>query len=1043
MVNAPTVHTAPRYHFAPNHQSTANGTMPVSVPIGVSVGAPSVVGVVDANYGCSGQSVLKSSSYHGAAQYNDSSLSSSSHSAAHHHHHRFLSRSSGPLRTVPSLVRAPAPPLITMQSHGGQCRGHQRHQNHLEIGAPSILQDGSKKKRALPVPSKLDVRHYPLYEAANGSNPNHIPMLNGSPPAPIHHRHALSSLPEHRYRSMVQDAAKANDERAPPHRMGSGPNLKSVAVGVPRLVSQRSISHHDVSRYAATSRGSSIGSSISVQGRVRVLGQGQCSSSGAVPVAAPHPHPVRGRAQRVKSFPLGDSSVDRYIGIKRIGAGTFADIWEVYDRVDPQRKHWALKVLKAAKYRTSGSGGVGGSSCFGQRGGMGIGQQLQQQTTSAVDHCKLAKYESAMISEGNRIRKLNEKDRSGNIPIVRCKEVLVAGAHRNGNGNGNGNEDRHQICNQNGSHSHSHSHSVPLQRPCIVLELMGISLLQYIQICSSKNLVIGLRTVRAIAVQLFSAMSFLHGKGGYIHADLKPENVLITLEDSINGNLWTNIHPKIKVVDLGNALSYHRNINTFEVQSLYYRAPEVLFGNEISAAIDMWSIGCILVELININEFNRSRCRSRSSTSSNRCHQNHSARTPTASTNHHFAENEKRSIQKLAEYQPNEQQTGRRTDDSMAVSGIGPTSTSNLKRNLEPNSKSKMEITSRSNAKLQIGERQLTTASVSASASASGSGPIPGHTLQPQAQHGHDQLQAVDDEMVSVPAPAPAPSTSELQLNRNGQRQRQREGASIRQRRPMRRAHHALLACRSTVGLAQKIHSVLCQFPGFVYNPFYSFHYEQMAAAFVPPRVMTEFNASYQEMKAARKRKLCDRLSIETNETTTEYQQFIDLIAGLLDLDPATRFTSEDAIQHRFCIDAQYLEPPIISLLSTVYDSAYPIISISDDEERQKRIDLQVQQYQMIRHRVQQQQHPQPPRPKERAITTKNSAFNAAAFGSISPSNRASPKHNRAICAVNGCCQSNGGRNAHGADRGERIDHEHRQNTPGQQPPVKKMKLIL
>merc|ERR1719410_197473 len=131
-----------------------------------------------------------------------------------------------------------------------------------------------------------------------------------------------------------------------------------------------------------------------------------------------------------------------------------------------------------------------------------------------------------------------------------------------------------------------------------------------------------MRTVRGIAVQLFSAMSFLHGVGGYIHADLKPENVLITLDDSVGPRTFDNPFPRIRVVDFGNALSYYRNINTFEVQSLYYRAPEVLFGNEISAAIDMWSIGCILVDLININEFNRKtvkapnrqKCRSRSST---------------------------------------------------------------------------------------------------------------------------------------------------------------------------------------------------------------------------------------------------------------------------------------------------------------------------------------------------------------------------------------------------------------------------------------------
>jgi len=140
---------------------------------------------------------------------------------------------------------------------------------------------------------------------------------------------------------------------------------------------------------------------------------------------------------------------------------------------------------------------------------------------------------------------------------------------------------------------------------CIVLELMGVSLLQYTQIYEKNECVIPLVTVRYIAIQLFNALSFLHGIGGCIHADLKPENVLITLQHSINGHLTNNKYPNIKIVDFGNALSFNRKIKTFQVQSLYYRAPEVLFGNEVTSAIDLWSIGCILFELININKFNK------------------------------------------------------------------------------------------------------------------------------------------------------------------------------------------------------------------------------------------------------------------------------------------------------------------------------------------------------------------------------------------------------------------------------------------------------
>ncbi len=84
-----------------------------------------------------------------------------------------------------------------------------------------------------------------------------------------------------------------------------------------------------------------------------------------------------------------------------------------------------------------------------------------------------------------------------------------------------------------------------------VLELMGISLLQYTQLYEKNKCLIPLVSVRCIAIQLFNSLSFLHGIGGYIHADLKPENVLITLQHSINGNLMNNKYPNIKIVDLG------------------------------------------------------------------------------------------------------------------------------------------------------------------------------------------------------------------------------------------------------------------------------------------------------------------------------------------------------------------------------------------------------------------------------------------------------------------------------------------------------------
>lgn len=56
----------------------------------------------------------------------------------------------------------------------------------------------------------------------------------------------------------------------------------------------------------------------------------------------------------------------------------------------------------------------------------------------------------------------------------------------------------------------------------------------------------------------------------------------------------------IKVADFGLARSFGIPIPNFthEVETLWYRAPEILLGCECySLPVDMWSIGCIFAEL--------------------------------------------------------------------------------------------------------------------------------------------------------------------------------------------------------------------------------------------------------------------------------------------------------------------------------------------------------------------------------------------------------------------------------------------------------------
>lgn len=54
---------------------------------------------------------------------------------------------------------------------------------------------------------------------------------------------------------------------------------------------------------------------------------------------------------------------------------------------------------------------------------------------------------------------------------------------------------------------------------------------------------------------------------------------------------------RIKIVDLGNACWVHKHFTT-DVQTREYRAPEVIIGATYGPAIDVWSVACIVFELL-------------------------------------------------------------------------------------------------------------------------------------------------------------------------------------------------------------------------------------------------------------------------------------------------------------------------------------------------------------------------------------------------------------------------------------------------------------
>eukprot|EP00756_Hemistasia_phaeocysticola_P015900 Hpha_TRINITY_DN15443_c2_g2::TRINITY_DN15443_c2_g2_i1::g.173969::m.173969/K08287/E2.7.12.1; dual-specificity kinase len=135
------------------------------------------------------------------------------------------------------------------------------------------------------------------------------------------------------------------------------------------------------------------------------------------------------------------------------------------------------------------------------------------------------------------------------------------------------------------------------QHMCIVFPKLGFCLLEYLNRCGAFKL----HEIAHIAWQLGSALNYMHAHLKLIHTDLKPENILlehpVEVVDKL-GNRTYNLPPKtnIRIIDFGGTTDEAHSKSSV-VSTRHYRAPEVVVGAGWMWAADIWSIGCILVEL--------------------------------------------------------------------------------------------------------------------------------------------------------------------------------------------------------------------------------------------------------------------------------------------------------------------------------------------------------------------------------------------------------------------------------------------------------------
>lgn len=94
--------------------------------------------------------------------------------------------------------------------------------------------------------------------------------------------------------------------------------------------------------------------------------------------------------------------------------------------------------------------------------------------------------------------------------------------------------------------------------------------------------------VKAYAKQLLLGLWYCHERQ-VLHRDIKGSNLLVDNQGTL------------KIADLGLARTYNDNLSKYtnKVITLWYRAPELLLGaEEYGPEVDIWSVGCLLVELL-------------------------------------------------------------------------------------------------------------------------------------------------------------------------------------------------------------------------------------------------------------------------------------------------------------------------------------------------------------------------------------------------------------------------------------------------------------
>jgi serine/threonine protein kinase len=123
---------------------------------------------------------------------------------------------------------------------------------------------------------------------------------------------------------------------------------------------------------------------------------------------------------------------------------------------------------------------------------------------------------------------------------------------------------------------------------CILMEYLHTDLGKFFQENRQNPNVMNEDFLKNISFQILSGLNYLH-ENNIIHRDIKLENILYDSRNNI-----------VKIGDFGLSRQFDYDLSTIytDVGTYPYKPPELLLGlTHYSTSFDIWSTGCILVEI--------------------------------------------------------------------------------------------------------------------------------------------------------------------------------------------------------------------------------------------------------------------------------------------------------------------------------------------------------------------------------------------------------------------------------------------------------------